>query len=112
MMDKQTQFPCVLEVKDTHVSAGTCTLEDPVVVHGLENLTEIHDTVLQDNRSSSTVMPSFNSLNVLLNEHIRKNIPFTTKLPDLKRSKINYSGKTCVREFITQIEEYFLFKNF
>lgn len=57
-------------------------------------------------------MPSFNSLKVLLNEHIRKNLPYTTKLPDLKRSKINYSGKTCVREFITQIEEYLLCKNF
>jgi len=109
-MDKSTQFPSIPQEEDT--SVGTYALRDPVV-----NMTEIPDT-LQDrqcescNYSPPINLPTFNLLNVSLNEHIKRNLPSTTKIPDLKKSKINFNGKTCVREFITQIEEYFLFKNF
>ncbi|CAB3255907.1 unnamed protein product [Arctia plantaginis] len=64
---------------------------------------------VRDTPALAPSLPSFNSMN----EHVRRNMPaYTTKLPDLTRSKIIFDGKTCVREFITRVEDYFVFRNF
>lgn len=71
------------------------------------NLIEFAEPQLHS--SSIPTLPSFNALN----EIVRRNLPSSSfKLPDLKRSNISYSGNTCVRDFILQVEEFFLYKNF
>lgn len=117
-MDKETQFPPLRELKDTHISRGT--VEEPVAVHGAVDMTEVPDPFGNNEAMAHSslacaptlTLPSFNMLNAQLNENIKKNFPATTKLLDLKRSRITFNGKTCVRDFITQVEEYFLYKNF
>ncbi|XP_063373154.1 uncharacterized protein LOC134661135 [Cydia amplana] len=47
------------------------------------NLPPVNQTMLMDNRINHTY----------------------TKQPDLTKCKINYNGRTCVREFLTQVEE-------
>lgn len=120
IMDKQTQFPSLLGVKENqHSGDTTCTLEENVVQEAV-NVTEVPDpfgnniTIAHSSPSCvlPSTLPSFNMLNARLNENIKKNFPATTKLLDLKRSRIVFDGKACVREFITQVEEYFLYKNF
>lgn len=119
MTDKQVQFPPLLEEnlpgtsRDVNFSPAL-NLEDGLV---MQNATEVVDPFLSHNIGHSsvhniTLLPSFNSMNVQLNEQLKKHLPSTSKLPDLKRSRISFDGKTCVREFITSVEEYFLYKNF
>lgn len=103
-MDKAVQFPPLALVEDSHTTMGEA-----------ENLLEAPNTFIHHEapaHSSSVLAPISSSFN-LMNENIRKNLPTSnSKLPDLKRSKINFEGKTCVREFIIEVEEYFLYKNF
>lgn len=113
-MDKSIQFPPI-EV-ESHTTLGSVD-NPPVTVLNMDrdgaNLTGFPDTFMETPAHSSSAvvknLPSFN----MMNDSVRKCLPASsTKLPDLKRSRINFEGKTCVREFITQVEEYFLYKNF
>lgn len=102
-MDKAIQCPPVENILPgdsvTLKSAGTCTGDD-----GMEY--DQFDNAVKEKPAHSS---SFN----MINETIRKNLPkCSTKLPDLKRSGILFEGKSCVREFIVQVEDYFLYRNF
>lgn len=118
-MDKEVQSPLPL-AKDNIESDGACTAPNVApIVPDMINLTEgplafdHNDRIAHSSSAFATqALPSFNSMNILVNEHIKKNLPSAIKLPDLKKSKINFDGKSCVREFITEVEEYFLYKNF
>lgn len=102
-MDKAIQCPPIEENSPSesvvHKPTGICTGDDGV------EYDQFHKVVKEKPAHSS----SFN----MINETIRKNLPkCSTKLPDLKRSGILFEGKTCVREFIVQVEDYFLYRNF
>lgn len=118
-MDKEVQSSTP-PAKDNMELDGACTVPNVApIAPDMINLTEVPhpfdhiDRIAHSSSAFAThALPSFNSMNVLVNEHIKKNLPSAIKLPDLKRSKIKFDGKSCVREFITEVEEYFLYKNF
>lgn len=114
MTDRAIQFP-PLNTEFEEISASV--LPVPVNAESSRRFDEnvpvnqfLPDHLPCNNTTAS--LPSFNTMNVQLNEQLKKHLPSTNKLPDLKRSKIIFDGSTCVREFITRVEEYFLYKNF
>lgn len=120
-MDKAVQFPSTSV--DSHTTLGSI-INNPtpvsvavpknmdsegVIMTGFPDPFLNCDLPAHSSTAAGQNLPSFNAMNEL----VRKNLPASSiKLPDLKRSKIVFEGKTCVREFITQVEEYFLYKNF
>lgn len=116
-MDKAVQFPAV--TIDSHTTLGSIDIPPASVEENIDrggvNMTEFLDPFANNDmpaHSSATAAQNYPSFNVM-NDFVRKGLPASsTKLPDLKRSRIVFDGKTCVREFITQVEEYFLYKNF
>lgn len=115
-MDKAVQFPPIS--MDSRTTLGSMDHPPALVEENADHLglstSGLRDSFINDMPAHSSAaalnLPSFNAMN----ENIRKGLPACTRsrLPDLKRSKINFEGKTCVREFIIQVEEYFLYKNF
>lgn len=111
-MDKEVQFPPLPEVTNSNTALGS-DVAAPMAQRS-DNLLPVPESFLLHGAlaHSSSVFAPVSSFNTM-NDSVKKNLPSpNTKLPDLKRSRIVYEGKTCVREFITQVEEYFLYKNF
>lgn len=111
MTDKAVQFPAL--PSDSRTTVGSSPQGDILVGPDINSVSAdpfmMNVEGLHSSSVSANVFPSFNAMN----EVIKRNLPSSSsKLPDLKRSRIVFEGRTCVREFITQVEEYFLYKNF
>ncbi|CAG9790323.1 unnamed protein product [Diatraea saccharalis] len=77
----------------------------PELINLTDNIT-LHNSRLLDSQLAlqpATTNASHNSTNLGL-DHLKKSTYY--KRPDVSKSKILFDGKSCVREFITSVDEY------